>query len=860
MSIKKIVDGDTRSFHQNENFLERPRLNTLLKEAIDYPLIIVCAGSGYGKTRAVHSFLENYDAHTSWLQFSERDNITTRFWESLTRMTSSLSPEAGTRLIGLGFPDTDKAFARYNIIRHEIAALPGRHIRVFDDFHLLHNPSVLRFFERMVSTPPPNMTIILISRAMPALNLVNMMMRRRVFTMQEDMLRFTEDEIAKYFNQLNLSIPGEGIRNIYDDTEGWAFAINLIARSFAKKQKYERHALEAMKKNIFRLIDAEIPQSVSKPLWRFLLRISLIDHLAASLIKVLAKDDALIKEMESLNAYIRYDYNMDMYMIHHLFRDYLRQKQDQFLTDEERRETYQTSGEWCEANGYHMDAFSYYEKSENYDAIIRKVASLNVQIPSDMAQWALEIFDRMPDEVKSQNPLFPSMYIKLKISLGQFDEASVVAGQYVKNYEGQPESPERNRALASIFAAWAVLRLKMCTYTDVYDFDVYYKKMCEYFDKSPFKIIGPYKAMSTTAWASHVGTDRPGAMEEYISALSRATPYVSRTFFGLYTGFEELVRGELCFYRGEFNNAEQYFKQSIDKARILDQYVTQNRVLVYQMRIAFYRGNLASATRKLNDMEAMLSEKDYGVRYTMYDIACGFYHLALEQPEQIPEWLKSDFSPYTHPSFLENYANQIRARYHYQTRQYSALLAFIKSTMEQHTILFGKLELKTLEALSLYQLKRRSEAIAVLAEANHLAESNKITVPFTMYAKDMRTLTAATLRNITVNGGANYSDTCPIQRKWLEDINRISSTYAKRKVKMISDYRLANNLNDGIKLTEREVAILKDMSDGLSRTEIASSRNISVNTVKMAVNIIYHKLYAANLPEAIRVAVDRKII
>ena len=77
---------------------------------------------------------------------------------------------------------------------------------------------------------------------------------------------------------------------------------------------------------------------------------------------------------------------------------------------------------------------------------------------------------------------------------------------------------------------------------------------------------------------------------------------------------------------------------------------------------------------------------------------------------------------------------------------------------------------------------------------------------------------------------------------------------------MISEYKTVNNINGGIKLTKREVAILKDLSDGLSRSEIASNRNLSVNTIKMAVSIIYGKLNVSSLGEAIRAAIDNKII
>jgi len=801
MVKRKYVNNEIDHSLQSEDYLERPRLYKLFKDAINYPLIIVCAGSGYGKTYAVHSFLKEYDTkiaqaqriknisskapakdttYTSWVQISERDNIPARFWESYSNQVSLLWPEFGTRLKEIGFPKSDEAFSKYSAIKLEIASLPGIHIRVFDDFHLLRNTDILRFFERGVNVTPPNLKLILISRTMPEINLISVMKSENVFTIQEDALCFTEEEIVKYFNQIRLSLMSADIKDIYDDTQGWAFAVNLIARSLAKKRKYERYALDAMKKNIFRFFEAEFPQTISEQLWHFLLRISLIDHLSAGLIKLLAKEncssvDELIAEMELLNAYIRYDFIMDSYVIHHLFLDYLRQKQEQILTDDERRETHHTAGLWCEENGYHMDALSYYEKSTDYDAIIRKAASLNVQMPQDMAGYALEIFERIPNEVKASNPLFPSMLLKLKINLGQFDEAQNIAEKYAADYEAQPETPERNRALSGIYTFWGLLRMKMSTYTDVYDFDIYYNKLSFYYDKNPFKFIGSYKALTASAWASNVGTDRIGAMEEYIAAVSRMISFLSPALIGFYDGLEDLLRGELCFYRRQFNDAEQYLKQSITKTRKHDQYVTQNKAIVYMMHIYFSNGDLEGATRSLKEMEAASAKHIESI--SLYDIAGGFYHLALDNCEKIPEWLKGNFSPFTHPSFLENYANRIRARYHYQTRQYSALLTFIENMAEHPSILFGKIELKVLKAMSLYQLKKRSEAIAALTEAYNLAEPNKLITSFTEYAKDMRTLTLA----------AHKEKNCAIPKKWLEDINRISSIYAKRKIKMISE-------------------------------------------------------------------------
>ena len=269
------------------------------------------------------------------------------------------------------------------------------------------------------------------------------------------------------------------------------------------------------------------------------------------------------------------------------------------------------------------------------------------------------------------------------------------------------------------------------------------------------------------------------------------------------------------------------------------------------LQIALFSGDLDCAKGLLQTMEVMLNEKDYDLRYTkMHDIACGFFHLSLNQIEQVPEWLKGDFSTYAHSVFLENHANRVKALYHYYTQQYNSLLIFIDNELKQQMILFGKIELNVLKALSLYRLKRRDEAIEALTWAYHISAPNHITVPFIQHSNDMRTLTAAALKY----------DKRQIPRAWLENINRRASTHAKRRSKMLSIFRSVGNIDETFPLSNRERAVIKELSQGLSRTEIAINQNISINTVKMVTNQIYNKLGANSLAEAIEVAKEHKII
>ena len=845
----KLFNSNVICFQQSSTHLARPRMRKLLEEAVNYPLVTVYAGSGYGKTRAVYTFLQEIDAYTAWIQISERDNVTSRFWENYCKMISLSWPEAGKRLMEIGFPDTDEAFAQYTIQRRSTLSPTERFFLVYDDFHLLNNPDVLRFFERSAYTQPQNVTVILLSRTVPCINMVGMMLRDYVFAIREDDLCFTEDEISAYFNQLALSVTRRDIRDIYIDTQGWAFAVNLVGRSLRKDLKYERHALEVMKCNVYRFLEAETTQTASASLRRFLLRISLIDHLAADLIKVLANDDSLIDEMEQLHAYIRYDFHLDAYVIHQLFLDHLRIKQH-LLTDEEKRDTYRKAGEWCECNHYQVDALSYYEKSGDYDRIVRIAHNFSLQMSLDMVKYTLNIVDRIPECASSRLPMFPVIDLRLKLRMGLLSEVSELVKKYSDDYESRPESPDRNCALAGIYGVWGLLRLITCCETDVYDFDIYLKKQREYFDKAPYTVPNSALHQSAGTWALPIGSNRVGAPQEYIAALSRSIMYIDRMYNGYLYGHDDLARGEYCFYRREFGDAEQHLKQALAKASEKNQYDIQSRSLLYLMRIAFSCGDLEAADKLLDSLKEMLEISDYLIRFTTFDVACGYYHLMLDQPHQIPDWLKGDFEYYTHSLFFENYSNYVKVRYHYQTRQFSALLAFIEKEWDRQKLLLGKIELKVLEALTLYQIKRKKDAITALTEAYVLAEPNEFVQSFIQYAKDMRTLTAAALKE----------NECQIPKSWLENINRKASAYAKRRTHIISKYKAANNIGEIISLTRRESEILRDLSQGLSRTEIAASQSISVNTAKMVINSIYDKLSANSLADAIRIAVDRKIV
>ncbi|MDR1862720.1 MAG: helix-turn-helix transcriptional regulator, partial [Treponema sp.] len=350
----------------NHIYLERPQIDSLLETAVQNPVVIVCAGAGYGKTQAVYSFVRKYKVLTSWMQLSERDNIGERFWENFTATVTLVNKRAAAKLAKIEFPDTDRQFERYLTIPEVGARKDGRVIFVYDDFHLINDKSVLRFMERSITSPFPNITSILISRSEPSINLVKLLSKGLLGRITEEDLRFSREEMSEYFLLQNIKPSPHAVSSIYHDTEGWAFAIHLAGLSLKNAPSGADYVPHAMRSNIFRLIESEIMAAISPDLRQFLIKLSLIEQLSSELLREIAGDKPLIEEMEQIISFIRFDTYLNTYHIHHLLLEYLSGRQGE-LDEEEKRQVYEKAAEWCAQNNQKLDAISYYEKSGNYD-------------------------------------------------------------------------------------------------------------------------------------------------------------------------------------------------------------------------------------------------------------------------------------------------------------------------------------------------------------------------------------------------------------------------------------------------------------------------------------------------------------
>ncbi|MDR1944420.1 MAG: hypothetical protein LBQ19_06315, partial [Synergistaceae bacterium] len=793
----------------NRTFLERPRLKKLLAEAIKSRTVFVTAGAGYGKTLAVYSFLQDYDATTVWIQLSERDNNGTRFWENVVHTVALHDERFAARLDGVGFPETDDQFEKYlSISKDEQLLLAGKYVIVFDDFHLLKERPVLRFLERAIQTrsPFPNLTSFLISRTAPDVNIVGMISKGLVFSVGEEDLRLTENETSQYFQLFNIPLSSQSVSNICEDTAGWILAVHLVSLSLKKSPSHDQSARIAMKLNIFKMIESEVFLVVSDRLRRFLIKLSLVDHLSAELVSILAGGDgALLAELDGVTSFVRRDIYSQTYLIHHLFLEYLRQKQGD-LTQDEKRDAYLKAARWCDENDYKTDAVSYFDKVGDYEAIVGIVYNFPIQIPYNQAQFILDIYDKAPTEEMEKIAVYHSQRSRLLMCLNRYDEAMADIEARIDRYSPLPGSAFTNRVVCGLYINLGILKYVIAPRTDRYDFDDAFERADYRYRLTPFSVSGPVTSVSLDAWASKVGTSSTGAMEEYIEALSRSIPHIVNVLNGNMYGLDDLARGELYFYRGDLRNASMHLNQALHKAEERNQYEVRNRALFYLLRIWVARGNYEEVQKLFKSLEAQLEMKEYVSRFITFDIVSSWYFSVMRQPQMIAGWILGEFVKGSFGTFKETFGNFVKAKLFYSNKKYYELLSFLENEQPLCEVLFGRLEMKVLEAASLYQVKKRDAALNAFREAYEMAASNELEMPFVETGNDMRTLTRAAMRD-------KDND---IPREWLERVNRKAATYAKRELLVVSEYRKANNLGHDLHLSPREIGILHDIYHGLT--------------------------------------------
>jgi LuxR family maltose regulon positive regulatory protein len=187
------------------------------------------------------------------------------------------------------------------------------------------------------------------------------------------------------------------------------------------------------------------------------------------------------------------------------------------------------------------------------------------------------------------------------------------------------------------------------------------------------------------------------------------------------------------------------------------------------------------------------------------------------------------------------------------SQKYSRALMVLSNSYPrepQERFLFGELIISLLLAAARLKTGDALGAAKDFEKAYALSFNGEFEMPFIELGKAFRPLAAA----VSAQEGR------VVPEEWLKAVGRKASVYAKKTAVIISAFREEKIIRDAIVLSGREREVLNDLYHGLSREEIAAARYLSVNTVKKILQSVYIKLDANNNVDAIRIAIEKKLI
>jgi LuxR family maltose regulon positive regulatory protein len=165
------------------------RLDATLK----YPLTLISAPAGSGKTSALSAWIAHSTSSIAWLSLDKGDNDPTRFWTYVIAALQRLRPAFGKDAHALlqaqdqqshpieavltlllneiaAFPDTASTYATSS----EHASLRANVALVLDDYHVIDTPAIHAGIAFLLDHLPSQMHLIIASRTDPPLPLARL--------------------------------------------------------------------------------------------------------------------------------------------------------------------------------------------------------------------------------------------------------------------------------------------------------------------------------------------------------------------------------------------------------------------------------------------------------------------------------------------------------------------------------------------------------------------------------------------------------------------------------------------------------------------------------------------------------------
>jgi len=343
-----------------QHIIERPQLAGKLREALYYPLTLVRAGAGYGKSTLINQAFPESEYQMGWLHLSSQEKEPVSFLlqtiHAVERVASHVSSKALSMLAWDERQSPPDVFAVASYFADEMKNFIEKDLLIiFDDYQWVSDsPEVVKLTQHLLDILPDKVHVIIASRQkilLPGLALTQA--KGEILTISEHELAFKDHEIKDLFSRsYGLKIDDDLAELLIQRTEGWVMAIHMLAQHVNKGSSWEA-ALSALPKSLKELFEylardylMKQPKNIRKFL-RYTAQLQLLTTEVCDYMLDIEDSETILQELEYKGLFTFY-LGDGIYRYHQLFKEFLVKLAGIPLP---------------EVNPYHFKAAEYYNKN-----------------------------------------------------------------------------------------------------------------------------------------------------------------------------------------------------------------------------------------------------------------------------------------------------------------------------------------------------------------------------------------------------------------------------------------------------------------------------------------------------------------
>ena len=422
-AARPLLDTKLYAPRRRPGLVSRPALVDRLEQGTLRTLTLVSAPPGFGKTTLLAEWLPSEsgpERPVAWVSLDRGDNDSALFWAYVIAALQKVTPGVGDAALSmLSSPEPPQIDALLTTLINEINSVDRDFALALDDFHVIESRAVLDGMAFLLEHLPPQMHVVIASRAVPALPLSRLRGRGELTELRATDLRFTADEAASFLNKvMGLNLSAEDVKSLETRIEGWIAGLQLAALSMQGRDDVQGFikTFAGDDRYIVDYLVEEVLQRQPEHVQQFLLQTSVLDRLTGPLCDaVTGRDDSsdLLETLERGNLFVvPLDDKRQWYRYHHLFADVLRshlmERQPGSLSALRSR-----ASAWYEEQGMPAEAIEQAMAAEDHETVARLLAANFDEFErtghyASLARWAASLPEEMV-RVRPRLALFHAM-------------------------------------------------------------------------------------------------------------------------------------------------------------------------------------------------------------------------------------------------------------------------------------------------------------------------------------------------------------------------------------------------------------------------------------------------------------------